>query len=258
MKTPVLSKRLSKVVDMVSKDSRVCDVGCDHGFVSICLILEGISPCVLAMDVRTGPLSAAEEHVREAGLENVIQTRLSDGLHNYEIGEADTLICAGMGGKLIMRILSEDKKKTQSFKEIILQPQSELEQCREYLYTEGYSIEQEEMVEEDGKYYPMMRVIPKCDDDKNYLLGKDMNGKLDEERLRRMSFRYGALLLRQQSTVLYRFLEREERIYGEILEHLKSRGLEGEKRRARYEEMEERLYVCREAIALMRQPKHFA
>ena len=149
MKPITLSKRLQAVADMVSVGSRVCDVGCDHGFVSIYLTEQGISPRVLAMDVRKGPLSAAAEHVTERGLDGQITVRLSDGLHNYNIGEADTLICAGMGGRLMMRILSDDAEKTASFGELILQPQSELEAFRRFLYEQGYRITEENMIEEE-------------------------------------------------------------------------------------------------------------
>ncbi|MDE6213453.1 MAG: class I SAM-dependent methyltransferase, partial [Lachnospiraceae bacterium] len=73
-------------------------------------------------------------------------TRLSDGLHKYKIGEADTLICAGMGGGLMTRILANEKEKTDSFRELVLQPQSELEQFRRFLRENGYRIQDEEIV----------------------------------------------------------------------------------------------------------------
>ena len=68
MKLVTLSERLQAVVSMVTVGNRVCDVGCDHGFVSVYLIMQNISPRVLAMDVRRGPLSAAGEHIAEYGL----------------------------------------------------------------------------------------------------------------------------------------------------------------------------------------------
>lgn len=236
MKPVVLSKRLQAVADMVSMGNRVCDVGCDHGFVSVYLVEQGISPGVLAMDVRKGPLSAAAEHVAERGLTSCIETRLSDGLHNYKIGEADTLVCAGMGGRLMMRILSEDREKTDSFKEMVLQPQSDIESFRRFLYEQGYHIAEENMIEEDGKFYPMMRVV---------------KAEVSQEVPDPLVCRYGPLLLQNRSQVLLSFLKREERIYGEILESLRLQGLSDEKRQARHAEVEQLMKECRTAIAIV-------
>lgn len=236
MKPVELSKRLQAVADMVSVGNRVCDVGCDHGFVSIYLVEQGISPRVLAMDVRKGPLSAATEHVSERGLTSYIATRLSDGLHNYNIGEADTLVCAGMGGRLMQRILSEEQEKTDSFQEMVLQPQSELEDFRRFLYQQGYHITEENMIEEDGKFYPLMLVKK-----------SEQTAPVPD----RIVCRYGPLLLRNQSQVLLRFLKRQERIYGEILESLQGQGLSDAKRQQRFTEIEQLLKECRIAISVV-------
>lgn len=232
MKPVVLSKRLQAVADMVTKGNRVCDVGCDHGFVSIYLVEQGISPGVLAMDVRSGPLGAATGHVAERKLQGAIQTRLSDGLHKYNIGEADTLICAGMGGKLMMRILSEEKEKTDSFRELILQPQSELEEFRRFLFQSGYDIVQENMIEEDGKFYPMMQAVK-------------AQGMEEEPGL--LAFRYGPVLLEKKSPVLRTYLQKEERVYQEILKQLMERGLEEPGRKQRYQEVSQMLEECQTA-----------
>lgn len=238
MRPVVLSKRLQAVADMVSEHNRVCDVGCDHGFLSIYLVEQDISPQVLAMDLRKGPLSAATEHVAERGLVSRIETRLSDGLHNYNIGEADTLVCAGMGGRLMMRILSEAPDKTDSFQEMILQPQSDLESFRRFLYGQGYHIVEENMIEEDDKFYAAMRV---------------MKSASSSEEPDQLACRYGPLLLQNKSQVLLTFLMREERIYGEILESLKLQGLSDEKRQIRFMEVERLLKECRMAISMIGQ-----
>lgn len=235
MKGVVLSKRMQAVAGMVTEGNRVCDVGCDHGFVSIYLVEQGISPQVLAMDVRSGPLGSAIEHIKEHNLEDFISARLSDGLHNYNIGEADSLICAGMGGRLIMRILSEEKEKTESFHELVLQPQSEIEQLRRFLRGQGYRIEAENMIEEDSKFYPVMRVTVRASE------VKACAGDEDDELLCKLNDRYGPLLLRQKSKALSVYLEREQRVYREILERLKDRGLEDAARLQRYREIEKLL-----------------
>ena len=232
-KNIVLSDRLQAVADMVTKGNIVCDVGCDHGFVPIYLIRQGISPKVIAMDVNEGPLKRAREHIDEYGVEEYIETRLSDGLHSFREGEADSLICAGMGGRLLMRILQEDDVKTASFKELILQPQSELEQFRCFLRNQGYMIVDENIIEEDGKFYPMMKAV-----------------KGEKERLnellwwQQMEDRYGAVLLQKKSIVLHRYLEKEKQTYEEILKKLNGHVADEDKKNSRYEEIQKKLRDC--------------
>ncbi len=268
MRPVVLSKRLQAVAAMVTAGNSVCDVGCDHGLVPIWLVEHGISPRVLAMDVRSGPLGAAGEHIAEHGLESLIETRLSDGLHNYNVGEADTLICAGMGGGLMMRILSEDRDKTASFRELILQPQSEIERFRAGLREMGYQIADEQMIEEDGKFYPMMRIDMKlcklkevngiCDgnvnhDDVAYARNDDIfcDDILDENTLCKLEDRYGGLLLRRKDRTLAAYLRREDRIYGEILAKLRTEGLSDVKRERRYTEVSKLREECRMAMQIV-------
>lgn len=86
------------------------DVGTDHGYVPIELAQRGIISHGLAMDVRKGPLERAKEHIRQYGLEDVIETRLSDGICQLQDHEADTVIVAGMGGELVIHILEEGRR----------------------------------------------------------------------------------------------------------------------------------------------------
>ena len=243
-KNIALSDRLQAIADMVTVGNRVCDVGCDHGFVPIYLIKQGISPKVIAMDVNEGPIKRAIAHIQEYGAGAYIETRLSDGLRSFREGEADSLICAGMGGRLMMRILQEDEAKTASFKEMILQPQSELQQFRCFLRSHGYLIVEENMIEEDGKFYPMMKAVKgekenliQCDN-----LPRTLSGELVWRN--QMEDRYGAVLLKKKSIVLYRYLEREKHTYEEILKKLNRLVNDEDRKNSRYEEVERKLRDC--------------
>ena len=194
----VLSKRLQALACMVTPGRRVVDVGCDHGFVSIYLVQKGISPQVLAMDVRTGPLSRAKEHIAEAGLGGYIETRLSDGLLAYQEGEADSLICAGMGGRLMMKILTESRDKARGLRELILQPQSELPAFRRFLREEGYQLLDENIIWEEGKYYFLMKVR---------YSGEDSQTVQANEPEQMLADKFGVLLLKRRSPVLKQYLE---------------------------------------------------
>lgn len=187
-----LSARLKALADMVTPGNRVCDVGCDHGYLSIFLVQKKISPSVIAMDVRTGPLSRCTEHVMQYGLEQYIEQRLSDGLEALAPGEADTVVCAGMGGKLMQAILSRQQETAKSLKELILQPQSEVMAFRGFLRSQGYRTVEENMIEEEGKFYPMMKVIP---------------GETPIPCENPLYDRFGELLLREVNPVLFHFLE---------------------------------------------------
>ncbi len=202
-----LSTRMQALADLVTPGSVVCDVGCDHGFLSIYLVQKGISPKVIAMDIRKGPLSRCAEHVAQYGLEQYITMRLSDGLHGLSSGEADAVVCAGMGGRLMQKILTEGKEKAACLKELILQPQSELKSFREFLRKQGYRIVEENMIEEEGKFYPMMKVVPQ-----RLLQEGDSFGSQDDADNSHTSVwdRFGKRLLVSANPVLYRFLKQRQ------------------------------------------------
>lgn len=160
-----LSLRLRTITELLDSSDTLADVGCDHGYVSIWLVQNGKFKRALAMDVRKGPLAIASSNITNYNLTNSIETRLSDGLVCYNIGEADSLVIAGMGGILIQKILSKDEDKSRSFTQMLLQPQSEIGQVRAYVRELGYFIDKEAIVFEDGKYYPMFHLTKTEPDD---------------------------------------------------------------------------------------------
>lgn len=243
IKEVVLSKRLKGLADMVTPGSRVADVGCDHGFLSVYLVQKGISPRVLAMDVRRGPLSRAKEHVAAYELGDYIETRLSDGLAAYHEGEADTLVCAGMGGRLMQKILSACGEKARSFRELILQPQSELCEFRIFLRESGYEVLQENILCEEGKYYFLMKVCckPKPSVERHAEAGCELTQRLYDK--------YGEMLLKAKHPVLKEYLLERKRAVKEIEAALIHQ--DKERARARLSQVREELLEIGQALEMI-------
>ena len=104
MKVPI-SNRLLLCAEFVPRGSRAADIGTDHGYLSIYLLREGICPFVTAADLREQPLQKARENAARFGVSEKMQFFLSDGLQGIPPDAADTIIMAGMGGDLMVRIL---------------------------------------------------------------------------------------------------------------------------------------------------------
>ena len=211
-----LSQRLSSVASMVTAGNCLADVGTDHGYVPIYLYERNIIPRAIAMDVNKGPLERAALHIAESGMKEAIETRLSDGLTALKPGEADSVVIAGMGGPLIIRILSAHPEITESLKELILQPQSEISEVRIWLYEQGYEIIEEHMVFEDGKYYPMFKAV------KNP----------EAEKLTDLEYKYGKTSVLGEPEVLRAYLVREIANKQNILQKLNEETTEKSKGRA--------------------------
>lgn len=217
-----LSKRLKAVAGLVTEGASVADIGTDHGYVPIWLIQSGRAAKVIAMDVNEGPLERARGHIRSKRLENVIFTRKSDGLQALHVGEADTMIAAGMGGGLVIRILENSSEITADLKEFILQPQSEIHKVREYLNRHGYRSVEEDMVEEDGKYYPMMKVIPT---EQKGLYAEGVPATEEE-------LEYGKYLLEKGHPVMGEYLKKELSVNQGVYEKLRVQESERTKERS--------------------------
>lgn len=203
-----LSKRLKALANMVTDGNRLADIGTDHGYIPIYLCQTGKIPSALAMDIGKGPLQQAQTHIAEHGLSEQIKTRLSDGMAALQFGEADTILIAGMGGGLVMKILSEGAEKLTGKEELILQPQSEIALVRDFLRVRNFQILNEDMILEDGKYYPMMKVSQQKAAEQTKILPQEVADA------------FGPVLLQKRHPVLKEWLERELRTTNSVIEQL--------------------------------------
>ena len=166
-----LSTRLHTIFDMVQPCGVAADIGCDHGLLPIALIQSGKCEHVYACDVRKGPLSRAQEAIRQYGLQNSITTKLCDGLQGLE-DDVEVVVIAGMGYDTICRILMKGDKQLKHYKQIILQCNTRVEDMRRWLHQNGFTIDAEQLVK-DHHYYQMRSVHKEPSDmrEDQYLFG---------------------------------------------------------------------------------------
>ena len=158
MKIP-LSDRLLACASFVKRGSRVADIGCDHGYLSIYLLTNGIASSCIASDVNEAPLQSARRNARKFGMTSKMEFCLSDGVQNIP-RDFDCMVCAGMGADTIMSIIHHSAEWLKDSKyRLILQCQSKRPELRQWLYDEGFRINRETLAK-DGKFvYSIMEVV---------------------------------------------------------------------------------------------------
>ncbi|WP_202080663.1 tRNA (adenine(22)-N(1))-methyltransferase [Caldalkalibacillus salinus] len=151
-----LSKRLMQVAEYVPHGSRMADIGSDHAYLPIFLVLNGKISFAIAGEVNDGPYESAKAQVDRLGLQGVVDVRKGDGLAVIDAEEVDVICIAGMGGALIRQILSEQSSKLNQVKRLILQPNVASHILREWCLENGWELKDERMVAEDDKYYEVL------------------------------------------------------------------------------------------------------
>lgn len=155
-----LSSRLKLISEFVPLNSKVMDIGCDHGLLDIYLYQNKIVKKIIASDINFSALNNAIENIKANKLEKEIETRLSDGLENIHAeDEIDTLVIAGMGSNTIVNMLKKDIKKLDKIKTIIIQSNTKLEFLRSEIVKLNYYIADETIVEDNKKIYIVIKFI---------------------------------------------------------------------------------------------------
>ena len=152
-----LSKRLEVVASFIQDNTKVIDIGCDHGLLSIYLANKYKNIKIIASDVNKNALSSAIKNIKTAKLQNKIETRLGSGLEVITPDEIDTVVIAGMGSNTIVGILKYSKDKLQNVNNIIIQSNTDLYFLRKNITNIGYYIEDEVLVEDKNIIYTVIK-----------------------------------------------------------------------------------------------------
>lgn len=217
-----MSERLSAVMAMVPKCRKLADIGCDHAYVSIRLVENGVAESSLASDVREGPLVHARKNVAEAGLTDKIEIRKFPGAEGIKPGEADCILISGMGGRLTEEILRTSAEVIKASDTLVLEPQSDMFLVRQCIRDLGFCITNEDFVIDSGKYYQIICAIKR-----DKVENREKIERLSErfaktlEAVRGLGFadgeiiracdKYGPVLLSEKNELMRKFLlERKE------------------------------------------------
>ena len=155
----MISKRLELVASFVPQGAILLDVGSDHAYLPIELVERGKIKSAIAGEVVEGPYQSAVKNVEVHGLKEKIQVRLANGLASFEeTDQVSVITIAGMGGRLIARILEEGLDKLANVERLILQPNNREDDLRIWLQENGFQIVAESILEEAGKFYEILVV----------------------------------------------------------------------------------------------------
>ena len=144
-----INNRLRSVASLVSCNTSIIDVGCDHALLSIYLYMNKKNVKVIASDINEGPLKKAKENIKKYNLEDKIDIILNDGIKN--LSGFDTVIISGMGGLTVVDIL--ENGNLENVENIIVSPNNDEDIVRKKITKLGYYIDDELFIKEKGKYY---------------------------------------------------------------------------------------------------------
>ena len=190
-----LSKRLLAIANLVDDNSKVVDIGCDHGLVSIYLAMNKQNISIIASDINQNALDNAIKNINKYHLEDKIKVCLSNGLDNIN-DEIDTIIISGMGGHTIIDILTNNQEKLNTVNNIIIQSNNDIEYVRRKIVKLGYYISKEKLILDKNIYYTVI------------LFTKGKKKYTNKE------YYFGPILLKENSKI---FIERKNKEYTKLV-----------------------------------------
>lgn len=190
-----LSKRLLSIANLIDDNSKVVDIGCDHGLVSIYLAMNKQNISIIASDINQNALDNAIKNINKYHLEDKIKVCLSNGLDNIN-DEIDTIIISGMGGHTIVDIITNNQEKLNTVNNIIIQSNNDIEYVRRKIVKLGYYISKEELILDKNIYYTVI------------LFTKGKKKYTNKE------YYFGPILLKENSKI---FIERKNKEYTKLV-----------------------------------------
>ena len=152
LNAPRLDRRLACAASFVREGAVLADVGTDHAYLPIALCLADKIKGGVVTDINKGPIERARANIKAHGLDGRLAAILTDGLCGAEKYSPTDITVLGMGGELIVGIISRAEWTKNKNIRLCLQPMTHAEILRAYLAENGYRIIDEALVKEDKIY----------------------------------------------------------------------------------------------------------
>lgn len=230
-----LSKRLKRVFDYIPEGTKLADIGSDHAYLPCYAVLNKRCTSAIVGEITEGPYNSARSTIRQSGLEGIVEARMGDGLEVLVPNEVDVITIAGMGGALISSILENGKEKLEGVETLVLQPNIGAHQIRNWLDKEGYSLVEEDILEEDGKIYEIL-VASKS----------SLNSAYSEQK--EMELFIGPHLLKNKNDAFMKRWKHEKNNFERILSQLES-AKQTEESVQKIKEVEQKLQWIKEVLS---------
>lgn len=220
-----VSKRIDFIIENLDKVETLADIGTDHGYVPLIALENNICNKAIACDINKDPLDKARLNAVLEGMGEELEFRLGGGFEPLNLGEADQVVIAGMGGNLIRDILEADVEKVKSSGSLVLIPAQNPEVLREYLYKNNFEIIKEDLCFDEGIYYELFKV-------------RSAEGHATE--LDSIYYEVSPVLLRQKHPLMKEYLEFKLDEYNKILNFITQATVSANARR---EEVKEKISI---------------
>ncbi len=161
----MLNKRLKAITELIEPCEVLMDVGSDHGFLPLYLLLNKKIKHAIIGEINQGPLEQAKKNFRDYA-DLSVSYLLSDGLKQNN-QKLDAVVIAGMGYETIEHIILQDIEQFKSISQILIQSNTKNDQLRQFLNDNHFSIIDESIVKDRKYFYPVIKV--KYDQNKQLL-----------------------------------------------------------------------------------------
>ena len=149
-------KRMAALCEAVRAGVTVCDVGTDHAYVPVELILSGKAPRCVITDISAPSLEKGVKNAKMARCGDKISAYCTSGTLGVPLESDTDIVIAGMGGELIAEIIAQDERLKREDLRFVLQPMSKAEALRAYLAENGFLITDEVRVDVSGRIYTVI------------------------------------------------------------------------------------------------------